>query len=156
MAQHRRAIICIRLQHIHYGINGIVPFKNNACVREYVFSYVFFIIASRSSSSAVGLRPAGGRCEGPSHLIRIHFAAQFHICLDCSWFLTFMIQMHKKPQNQLVDYYNRIGLFIIKNTRSFNFDPSGQEIFHTLVHQVTGLSSVKSLKSAVSIVRLQF
>ena len=32
-------IICIRLQHIHYGINGIVRFKNNACVREYVFGY---------------------------------------------------------------------------------------------------------------------
>ena len=41
MAQNRRAIICIRLQHIHYGINGIVRFKNDACVREYVFSYVF-------------------------------------------------------------------------------------------------------------------
>ena len=43
MAQNRRAIKCIRLQHIHYGINGIVRFKNDACVREHVFSYVFFI-----------------------------------------------------------------------------------------------------------------
>ena len=41
MAQNRRAIICIRLQHIHFGINGIVRFKNDAGVREYVFSYVF-------------------------------------------------------------------------------------------------------------------
>ena len=40
MAQNRRAI-CIKLQHIHYGINGIVRFKNDACMRGYVFSYVF-------------------------------------------------------------------------------------------------------------------
>ena len=31
-------------QHIHYGINGIVRFKNDAYVREYVFSYIFFYI----------------------------------------------------------------------------------------------------------------
>ena len=42
MAQNRRAIICIRLQHIHYGINGIVRFKNDSCVKEYVFSYIFY------------------------------------------------------------------------------------------------------------------
>ena len=41
MTQNRRAIRCIRLQRIHYGINGIVRFKNDACEREYVFSYVF-------------------------------------------------------------------------------------------------------------------
>ena len=28
-----------RLQHIHYGINGIVRFKNDAFVREYDFGY---------------------------------------------------------------------------------------------------------------------
>ena len=38
-ARDYSTIICIRLQHIHYGINGIVRFKNDACVREYVFSY---------------------------------------------------------------------------------------------------------------------
>ena len=45
---YRRAIICVRLQHIHYGINminGFVCFKNDAFVREYVFSYVFYIAA---------------------------------------------------------------------------------------------------------------
>ena len=32
-ARDYSAIICIRLQHIHYGINDIVRFKNDACVR---------------------------------------------------------------------------------------------------------------------------
>ena len=32
-------LILHRLQHIHYGINGIVRLKNDACVREYVFCY---------------------------------------------------------------------------------------------------------------------
>ena len=38
-ARNYSTLICIRLQHIHYGINGIVRFKNDVCVREYVFGY---------------------------------------------------------------------------------------------------------------------
>ena len=38
-ARDYSTLICIRLHHIHYGINGIVRFKNDACVREYVFGY---------------------------------------------------------------------------------------------------------------------
>ena len=37
-ARDYSTIICIRFQHIHYGINGIVRFKNE-CVRGYVFGY---------------------------------------------------------------------------------------------------------------------
>ena len=34
MAQNRRALLCIRLRHIHYVINGIIRFKNDACVSD--------------------------------------------------------------------------------------------------------------------------
>ena len=45
MVLNRRAIICIRLKHIHYGINGIVRLKNDACVREYVYIKILCPVA---------------------------------------------------------------------------------------------------------------
>ena len=45
--------ICIRPQHILYGINGIVHFKNDACVRESMFSVTKRNTASRPVVSKV-------------------------------------------------------------------------------------------------------